>query len=421
MHSCFLVDDSQNSLIFEQCTISLKKIIQTCIFSNMKSVHFQMLCGAGGDMILSSLIDLGVPVDHLSAQFARLGIEGLSVGIERKHQGGIDCAHLKISCGEQKFLRHLPHILELIRNAGYQEKILKNCELVFNRLAQAEAAVHGIEVEKVHFHEIGAIDTIVDVLGTCLCLDYLGVEAVSFSAFNTGHGTIIAEHGIMPNPAPATAELIRGYAIKPLDIESEILTPTGAAVLTALGKQVEIIPPCKFIRTGYGCGDRQFAGHPNYLRALLIETEGQPDNNHDIVCVLETDMDHITGEILGFTGEEALAGGALDVTWTPVYMKKGRPGYRLTLLCRPEDMQKFADLIIANTHTLGIRYRMTERLIAGRTALSAKEGNDEILLKNCVYKDMSFTKVEYESLALLARKRKIPLIDLIEMMRVGGN
>mgnify|MGYP000010132054 CR=1 FL=1 len=388
----------------------------------MKTVYFQMLCGASGDMILSSLIDLGVPVEHLTACFSRLGIDGLTVAIDRRSQGGAACAHLTVNCAEQKAWRRLPEILDCIRRGDFTDTVIRTAERALMRLAQAEAAVHGIAVEKVHFHEIGAIDTIVDILGACLCLEYLGAQKIFFSTFTTGHGSISAEHGRMPNPAPATARLIEGFTVATLDIEAEILTPTGAAVLTALGEQVECMPAGRLLRVGCGCGDKQFAGYPNYLRAMLIETSDTAcgEEYHDTVCVLETDMDHISGEILGFTAEELMAAGALDVTWTPVFMKKGRPGYRLTVLCNTGDMQRMADAIIANTHTLGVRYRLTDRIIARRETVEGVLDGQPIDQKRCSYKDISFTKAEYEPLSRYARERNIPLIDVMKNAAHGA-
>jgi uncharacterized protein (DUF111 family) len=210
--------------------LGLKQVI-------MKTIYFQMFCGASGDMVLSSMIDLGVEPDRLNEALKRTGIEGLDVRVEKVTRGGVSCSHMLIDCGSQKEFRHLADIREIIARGGYSPRVVANADCILKRLARAEAAVHGIAMEQVHFHEIGAVDTIVDVLGTCLCLEFLGVDEILFSGFTTGHGTIKAQHGIMPNPAPATAELICGFEIAPIDIEAEILTPTGAAILTALGRQ----------------------------------------------------------------------------------------------------------------------------------------------------------------------------------------
>jgi uncharacterized protein (TIGR00299 family) protein len=381
---------------------------------NMKTAYFQMTCGASGDMILSSLLNAGVPVSHLSEQLGKTGIEGLEISVEKVLRNGILCSHLIISCPVQKQFRHSSVIKEIVTNGRYADRVAANAFRIIDKLAQAEALVHGIPVEKVHFHEIGAVDTIVDILGTCICLEYLKIDKVYFSAFNTGKGEIRAVHGVMPNPAPATTELIRGFTVVPLDIEAEILTPTGAAVLTAIGQQCAEVSAGKLLSAGYGCGDRIFEGRSNLLRVLIIENDSAPEAgvNSDTVCVLESDMDHVSGEVLGFASEEILAAGALDVTYAPVFMKKNRPGYRITVICRPEDLNRMAYLIIANTRTLGVRYRYTGRFVAKRESIES--AGKDVLLKKCSYGSVSFTKAEYESLARIAREKNIPFPDVAE-------
>ncbi len=382
----------------------------------MKTVFFQLVCGASGDMILSSLLDLGVPVDFLQNEMARLGIEGLSLEVEKVKRAGIACSHMRIACGEEKSYRRLPQILEVVHRGGYGAAVNGMCERVLERLAAAEAKVHGIAVEEVHFHEIGAVDTIVDIVGTCICLQHLGVEQVCFSDLMAGRGIVEADHGTMPVPSPATAEMIQGFRVAPLDIDGEILTPTGAAILTALGRQARSFPEGTIVKVGYGCGDKVFEHHPNALRALLCEAQDAEacGAQHDSVCVMESDMDHVSGEIMAFAAEEILKRGALDVSWAPIFMKKGRPAYRLCVMCREEDRDTIADCIIANTHSLGVRYRTMRRLVASRRSGSSRLGGEEIEVKHCAYKTSSFTKPEYEALARLARERNVPLIELVE-------
>jgi uncharacterized protein (TIGR00299 family) protein len=384
--------------------------------SKMKTVYFQMMCGASGDMILSSLLDCGADSKSVSESLRKTGIEGLNISVEKVRRGAMICSHVAVSCAAQLSFRHLPQILEIISKGGYSKSVEEKAKQVFECLARAEALVHGIPVDKVHFHEIGAVDTIADVLGACLCMENLGIDRICFSDFNIGHGTIKAEHGIMPNPAPATAELIKGFRIAPLDINAEILTPTGAAILTGLGEQKSNIPAGKVLAIGLGCGDRQFEGFPNCLRSFIIEESGDDSkigNNRDKICVLESDMDHISGEIMGFTAEEAMTAGALDVSWAPIFMKKGRPGYRLTLICRIEEMERMALLVISNTRTLGVRYRISERFAVNRESIKGSAGDEGMLYKKCSYQGVEFTKAEYESLAKEARKAGRPVIEMM--------
>ena len=387
----------------------------------MKTIYFQILCGASGDMILSSLIDLGVPIQYLQSECARLDISGLALSVEKVHRGGVICSHIDISCDEQKAYRHLPQIVSLIKNAGYRETIIENCERILNRLASAEARVHNIPVEKVHFHEIGAVDTIVDILGVCLGFDYLGVTDIRFSALTVGSGTIRTAHGIMPVPAPATAEMIKDFTSGQLDIGTEILTPTGAAILTGIGNQDLSMPSGAVSAIGYGCGDKVFEKFPNMLRALMIETDSaqQASDTSDRICVLESDMDHISGEIMAFAAEQLFSQGALDVSWTPVFMKKGRPGYRLCVMCKPDKRDALIDCIIGNTHTLGVRYQTMQRTIAPRRGGSTEIDGNSVQIKQAAHKGHAILRPEYESLAQVAREKNIPLIDLLEQYYRG--
>jgi hypothetical protein len=411
--STFHAVQSRALCIFFDRRIFFRQVIQEDM---MKTVYFHLLCGASGDMILSSLLDCGVPAGFISGELSRLGINGLTVGVEKVKRNGISCSHLLISSNDRSHFRHLPDITTLVEKGGYDQKVVENCRTVLLSLATAEAAVHGIPVGQVHFHEVGAVDTIVDVLGTCLCLQYLDAQKVLFSELTVGRGSITGAHGTMPNPAPATAELIKGRLVTGLEIDSEILTPTGAAILTALGEQVSAAPGGTVIATGYGCGDKVFDNSPNILRVTLCEQRsGQPAQfTTDSIVVMESDIDHVSGEIMAFTAEQCLESGALDVSWSPVFMKKGRPGYRICVMCRPGDMEKLAACVMANTRTLGVRFRMTERLIAVREETMAARGDETVGVKKYTIGGRNFMKPEYDEMARIAKKENRPLIDVLE-------
>ncbi|MBD3316384.1 MAG: nickel pincer cofactor biosynthesis protein LarC [Chitinivibrionales bacterium] len=379
----------------------------------MRTITFRTVCGASGDMILAALIDLGVDANYLNKETAKLGIEGLQVGVGKAKMGGIACSRMELAWSEQKSYRHLPQILNMIDGKGYPPRVLERCKRVLRRLAEAESKVHGIAVEKVHFHEIGAVDTIIDVLGACLCLEYLQVDRVVFSTLTVGYGTIDCEHGIMPVPVPATAEMLRGLRFSSIDVPTEILTPTGCAILTALGEQTMEHVAGTLLGVGYGCGTKIFQRYPNVLRTELVDDEAAEDLATDSVAVLESDIDHISGEVLGFTAEELLAGGALDVSWCPLAMKKGRPGYRLTVIAKPGDETRLAALIMKQTRTLGVRVGTISRFVARRAFRTTTFYGEEHQEKVCRIGETTFSKLEYEALAALARRRGIPLVELM--------
>ncbi|MFP4012651.1 MAG: nickel pincer cofactor biosynthesis protein LarC [Chitinispirillaceae bacterium] len=377
-----------------------------------RTVYFDLMSGAGGDMILASLIGLGVDVSYLREQFGKLGIGGLTVGTQKVKRHGIECCHLLLNWDEQHEYRHIHQIVEIINRGSFSDKVVDRCIAVLDRLAEAEAAVHGIEKEKVHFHEIGAVDTIVDILGTSLAMEQLGVESFQFSVVTDGQGTVTTEHGLMPVPVPATAELIRGLNFRSLEVSSELLTPTGAALLVVLGSQNTSGMNGKIVKTAYSCGDKDLEDHPNILRASLLEQEG--GRGQDRVCQIESDMDHISGEVMGHVSELLLDKGALDVSFTPILMKKGRPGYRITLLCDCEQKEEMADLVMLHTRTLGLRYQIVDRFVACRFSSESAFMGETINRKECRIGTYTFSKPEYEDLSRLSRKHGIPLLELVE-------
>jgi len=380
-----------------------------------KILYFDCISGASGDMILASLVDLGVPAKFLDKELGRLKIPGLAISSLRVKRNGISCSQMKMKWSAPREYRHLHDILHIIHHAKFGSAIQERCEAVLNAIAHAESYAHGIPTDHVHFHEIGAVDTIVDIVGACLAIDYLKADEVRFSTLTEGHGTIKTEHGRMPVPAPATARLIKGFRVKRLDIPTELLTPTGAALLTTLGKQAATCPEGVVLKSGNGCGAKIFPDHPNFLRAMLLETGETLDQSAGrTVCLLETDVDHISGEIMGHVGGLLMEKGALDVSWTPIFMKKGRPGYRLSVLCMPDKTESFVDCIMLNTRTLGVRIQTVKRVVAGRTFREASFMGRKVREKICTWNGSLFSKPEYEDLARISREKNIPLIELAE-------
>ena len=378
----------------------------------MKTLYFDVMSGASGDMILSALVDIGVPKPYLRRELAKLKIPGFTFDVEKQKRSGIAASHLKMKWETPRSYRHLHQILAMIKKANYKAGVYSKCEAVLMRLGKAEAKVHDMALEKVHFHEVGAVDTIIDIAGICLGLDYLDVDEILFSTLTDGRGTVTTQHGTMPVPVPAVAAMAEGYELRILDISTELLTPTGCAVLTALGRQEKSGVSGKIIKTGYGCGDKVLEKTPNVLRVFLLEAGGESSGGH--VAVIESDMDHISGEIMGDAAELMMRQGALDVSWTPVFMKKGRPGYRLTVLCAPDRQQEFIDIIMLHTRTLGVRVHTARRVVAQRKPARGRLRGQALEVKECSYKGHSFTKPEYEALARISGKTGVPVIELIE-------
>jgi uncharacterized protein (DUF111 family) len=241
-------------------------------------LYFELLCGASGDMILASLVDLGVPLSYLRDQFARLEIPGLTLGQSRRNRSGRSCTQLAIAWSEQwqREVRNLASILDLLVRGGYAAEVMASCRGILTRLAEAESRVHGVALQEVHFHEVGAVDTVVDVLGFALAADYLKVDRILFSTLTVGSGTIETAHGTLSVPAPATAAMLSGFQVRQLDTGTEILTPTGCAILTASGTQVAVKPQSRLLGRGFGCGQKDIRGCSDYLQVLHVADTPDP-------------------------------------------------------------------------------------------------------------------------------------------------
>jgi pyridinium-3,5-bisthiocarboxylic acid mononucleotide nickel chelatase len=323
----------------------------------MRCGYFDCFSGAAGDMILAAMVHAGLAVETLHDVVRRLRLPGVTVHAEPVRRGGFAATHVKIEVGPEarKHHRHLPDILALIDGAGLSAGVTARARQVFTRLAEAEATVHGIPVEKVHFHEVGAADAIVDIVGACAGVEALGLETITCSPIPTGSGTVQCEHGTLPVPAPATAELLRGVPLAACDEPGELTTPTGAAVLTTLAESFGPLPAMRMTSIGCGAGTRENRSRPNVLRLLIGEQSQTLPDEEDRVVVLETQLDDATGQTIAFAIARLLAAGALDAFALPIVMKKGRPGQLLTVLCAREAVPALEDVLFGETTTFGIR------------------------------------------------------------------
>ncbi len=304
--------------------------------------------------------------------------------------------------------RHLPHILEMIAKSGLPESAQRNAVRVFEQLGAAEAKVHDVPIEKVHFHEVGAVDSICDIVGACLGFDLLGIDEVYASAINVGSGTVKTEHGVLPIPAPATAELLAGKPVYARGPAMELTTPTGAAIAATLARDFGAMPAMRLLGTGYGAGDRDFPEHANVLRVLIGERSTAPEAVS--VAVLEANIDDSSPQILGYAMEQLLAAGALDVTLQPLWMKKNRPGMLLSVIAKPEDRESLAQLIFAETTTLGLRVWEAQRRVKARTIIEVETAHGKVRIK--ASEDGSFAP-EYEDCKRLAQAGGVPLKQIL--------
>ncbi len=369
----------------------------------MKICYFDAFSGISGDMTVGALADAGADAEALTRALESLGT-GASFRIERTMRRGIAASKFSVSGGETKTHRHLPHILRIIEGADIPPRAKANAAAVFQRLGQAEAKVHNMPIEKIHFHEVGAVDSICDIVGACVALELLGVENIQCSALNVGSGTVNTEHGVLPVPAPATAELLAGHPIYSRGPAVELTTPTGAAIVSALASGFGPLPPMRALATGYGAGDKDFPEHANVLRVLIGESSGAVEST--TIAVLEANIDDATPQVLGYAMERLLQAGALDVTLQAIVMKKNRVGTLLRVLARPEEQERLATIIFAETTTLGLRIQVAERRVKSRRIAEVETAHGKIRVK--VSEDGSFAP-EYDDCRSAALRTGAPL------------
>ncbi|HLJ18097.1 MAG TPA: nickel pincer cofactor biosynthesis protein LarC [Bryobacteraceae bacterium] len=374
----------------------------------MRLCYFDAFSGISGDMTVGALLDAGADARRLFEALASLNT-GAEFRVEKTKRRGIAASKFHVTGGEAHTHRHLAHILDLIDKAALPgERSRQNARAVFERLGAAEARVHGIPIEKVHFHEVGAVDSICDIVGACAALELLGVEAVWSSPLNVGSGTVKTDHGVLPVPAPATAVLVEGQPIYARGPEMELTTPTGAAIATTLALGFGAMPPMRIASVGYGAGDRDFSDHANVLRALIGEGSGASEAT--TVSVIETNIDDSNPQVLGYAMERLLERGALDVSLQPVIMKKNRSGVLLRVIARPEEQETLVQLIFDETSTLGVRIHSAERRVQPRRFVDVQTPHGAVRVK--VSGDGSFAP-EYDDCRKLAQAAGVPLKQIL--------
>ena len=433
----------------------------------MKSLYLECNAGISGDMLVAALLDLGADKEALDKALQSIPAKGFEYKISRVSKAGVDCCDFDVILDEEHanhdhdmaFLHgngdavvhshehehehhhdhehehehsHVPHehhhhhehrglqeVIAIIDATDMSVAAKALALKIFDIIADAEAKAHAVEKNAVHFHEVGAIDSIVDIVAIAVCADSLGVENVIVPELCEGRGTVRCQHGVLPVPVPATANIMQrfGFNVRLLPVQGEFVTPTGAAAAAALMTADELPQSFKILGIGLGAGKRQYE-RPSILRALLIEDNAQKKNSlnnslqTDCVCQLQSDIDDCSGELLGYTLERLLAAGALDAHYQPVFMKKSRPAWELTVICREEDRAKLEALIFAETTTIGIRRARMERTVLPRRRDVVHTAYGDVAVKRCLLENGERCYVEYDSAAKLAQEQGVPLQDI---------
>lgn len=379
----------------------------------MRTLFFDCFAGASGNMVLGALIAAGVKSADIEAGLAKLNVEGISLETANVDRSGISAVHVEVKAPDSKKHRHIHDIEAIINESQLSMPVKERALQIFDRLAEAEAAVHGIDVQKVHFHEVGALDAIADVVGACIGFEILGIESFRSSAMNVGCGFVSIEHGTYPVPPPAVVELLKKVPIYSNGVEGELVTPTGAAIISTVCDSYGPLPKLTLEATGYGAGTRTYEGFPNALRIMIGEVSGDSrldeNSDNDEIVVLETNIDDASPQVLGFVMERLLDHGALDCWFTPIQMKKNRPAVMLSVLCGVDDFEKLSSLIFIETTTLGVRRKIWKRETLARENLSVSTRFGSVDVKAATIDDRIVNVMpEYEHVKAAAMRAGVP-------------
>lgn len=380
----------------------------------MKVCYLECFSGISGDMLLGALADAGADPGQLRDSIGALGLDGVELVFEKCSRAGIAGMNLTVNVAQDHSHRSLSKIEQIIGSSSLSEQVRERSIRIFRRLGEVEAAIHQIPIEKVHFHEVGALDSIADIVGACVAFELLEIEQIYCSALNLGSGTVTAAHGVMPVPAPATAALVTGIPVYSDGPAVELTTPTGAAIVTTLAAGFGPMPAMSIQSIGYGAGDKDFPGRANLTRAMIGELSQTPTSEATEIRIIEANIDDMSPEWAGFVRERLEADdGALDVTLLPVSMKKGRPGFMISVLCRPADHDRLADLLFAETTTIGIRSYAAQRRVLERShqTVTTRYGDVRIKVASEDGKERNAAP-EYEDCRRLAIDNNVPLKEV---------
>ena len=413
-----------------------------------KIAYFQPFSGCSGDMTLGALADAGLDLEELRRGLRKLNLGGYSIEEETVRRGAFQCTRVRVVLDEPggpsgrvtenghshahahdhshahshatetkaspgEAHRSLGSIIELIESSDLPAGVVKNAKAVFTRLGEAEARVHGVDIEEVHFHEVGAVDSIVDIVGSCLALELLEIDEVYCAPITVGTGFVEGAHGRMPLPAPATAELLRGFPIEQVDSGAELTTPTGAALLTTLAVDFGPMPPVTISSTGLGAGDERRGATPNALRVFLADRLEEEDAGRDTVLLLETNIDDMSSEWIGYLMDRLFENGALDVYVTPILMKKTRPAHKLSILGPLDRERELADTLFTESTTLGVRRTEIERIVLERETMEIETPWGPVRIKIARRGDERVgASPEYEDLKRVAKAAGLPIKEV---------
>lgn len=380
----------------------------------MKVLYFDCSSGISGNMTLGALLEIVGDEKYFIQELEKLNINGYKIEISKKVKNGITGTYVDVILEHEHHHAHrnLNDVNEIIDNSKLEEDVKELAKKIFIRVAKAESKVHNKPLEEVHFHEVGAIDSIIDIVGTAILIHKINPDKIISSIVNDGYGFIECAHGTMSVPVPATTEIFANSNVKfrQIDVDTELVTPTGAAIIAELSTNFTTLPAMTTKKIGWGAGLKDLK-IPNILKVYYGDMQ---EENEDFV-VMETNIDDCNGEVLGYTQELLFQNGALDVFFTPIFMKKNRPAYRITVACKKEDIFKLQNILFRETTTIGIRYRFESRTELGRDLIELDTKYGKLKAKKVINNGETYIYPEYESMKEMAKKNHIPLKEIYKL------
>ena len=397
----------------------------------MKILYFDCSSGISGNMTIAALLEIVNDNEYLLNELKKLNINGYKIEISKKVKNGITGTYVNVLLDQHHHHKHNEHdttdhhthlhghehrnlsdINKIIDNSSLNDEVKKLAKQIFLRVAKAESKVHNKSLEEVHFHEVGAIDSIIDIVGTAILINKINPDKIISSTVNDGYGFIECAHGTMSVPVPATSEIFSSSNVKfrQIDIDTELVTPTGAGIIAELATDFIPLPEIKVEKIGWGAGSKDLK-IPNVLKIYY----GNIEDRKDDVFIMETNIDDCNGEILGYTQELLLKNGALDVFFTPIFMKKNRPGYKISVICKEEDKLKLQNIIFKETTSIGIRFRTEHRVVLKREIIEVETKYGKIKAKKVINNGEEYIYPEYEEIKKIAIEKDIPLKNLYDI------
>lgn len=382
----------------------------------MNVLYFDCFSGVSGDMILGALVDAGLDIAELSKELEKLHLDGYTISAEKKTVKGIAGTKVNVSTEHQHHHRGLKEIFEILDKSDLNKSIVNTSKAIFQRLGEAEAKIHNKTTDEIHFHEVGAVDSIVDIVGAAIGLDIMGIEKIYASKLHVGSGTVECAHGTLPVPAPATMELLKNIPVYSTGIEKELVTPTGAAVVTTLAAGYGGLPEMQIEQTGYGFGSHELE-RPNFLRVAIGQAENS--SNTDTTVLIETNIDDMNPQYYDHIMDVLFSAGAKDVFLTPIIMKKNRPGIILSVLTTEDKLEELSDIIFNETTTLGVRIsNLQKRRLLSREIHTVDTSLGKVRVKvRTIDESRKMITPEYDDCKALAKKLNKPIQQISEIIK----